>query len=114
MIALLGPPPPSLLARMNLKSKFFSEEGEWQPSSPTRGGGSSTMLMFPKAISPLVFPRSKTLEDRETTFKNGEYKEDREYFLRLMCKMLQWEPEKRSSPRELAEDDWIVKHATDT
>jgi len=28
MIALLGPPPPSLLARANLKSKFFSEDGE--------------------------------------------------------------------------------------
>ena len=30
MIALIGPPPPSLLARANLKSKFFSEEGEWE------------------------------------------------------------------------------------
>ena len=28
MIALLGPPPPSLLARANLRSKFFSDEGE--------------------------------------------------------------------------------------
>lgn len=28
IIALLGPPPPSLLARANLRSKFFNEEGE--------------------------------------------------------------------------------------
>ena len=28
MIALLGPPPPSLLARASLRSKFFSDEGE--------------------------------------------------------------------------------------
>jgi hypothetical protein len=28
MIALLGPPPPSLLDHANLRSKFFSEEGE--------------------------------------------------------------------------------------
>jgi hypothetical protein len=28
MIALLGPPPPSLLARANLRREFFSEEGE--------------------------------------------------------------------------------------
>jgi hypothetical protein len=27
MIALLGPPPMSLLARANLKDKFFSEQG---------------------------------------------------------------------------------------
>ncbi|KAG5933720.1 hypothetical protein E4U60_004318 [Claviceps pazoutovae] len=27
MIALLGPPPPSLLARANLRSKFFSDAG---------------------------------------------------------------------------------------
>jgi serine/threonine-protein kinase SRPK3 len=29
MIALLGPPPPSLLARAGLRSKFFSEDGKW-------------------------------------------------------------------------------------
>jgi serine/threonine-protein kinase SRPK3 len=28
MIALLGPPPPSLLARAGLSNKFFSEGGE--------------------------------------------------------------------------------------
>jgi serine/threonine-protein kinase SRPK3 len=31
--------------------------------------------------------------------------EDRECFLRFMRKMLQWEPKKRSSARELAEDE---------
>jgi serine/threonine-protein kinase SRPK3 len=38
--------------------------------------------------------------------------EDGECFLRFMRKMLQWEPEKRSSARELAEDEWILKHTT--
>jgi hypothetical protein len=30
-----------------------------------------------------------------------------------MRKMLQCETEKRSSTRELGEDEWIVKHTTD-
>jgi serine/threonine-protein kinase SRPK3 len=36
--------------------------------------------------------------------------EDKDGFLRLMRKMLQWEPEKRSSARELADDNWINSH----
>lgn len=47
------------------------------------------------------------LEERETTLE-GE--EEREAFLRFMRKMLQWEPGKRSSAKELAEDEWIHKH----
>lgn len=31
MIALLGPPPPSLLARANYRSKFFSDTGKLLP-----------------------------------------------------------------------------------
>ncbi|KKY16588.1 putative protein kinase domain protein [Diplodia seriata] len=87
MIALLGPPPLSLLARANFKSKFFSDAGE-----------------FSAGITP---PESTPLEERETTIEDGE---DREIFLRFMRKMLQWEPEKRSGPAELAEDEWIVKN----
>jgi serine/threonine-protein kinase SRPK3 len=47
------------------------------------------------------------LEERETTLK-GE--EEREAFLRLMRKMLQWEPSKRSSAKELVENEWIRRH----
>jgi hypothetical protein len=36
--------------------------------------------------------------------------EDKDGFLRLMQKMLQWEPDKRSSAKDLAEDDWINSH----
>ncbi|GME41392.1 kinase-like protein [Neofusicoccum parvum] len=92
MIALLGPPPPSLLARANLRSKFFSEAGD-----------------FCAGIS---IPESIPLEQRETSLEGEHRKEDRECFLRLMRKMLQWEPEKRSSAEELAEDEWIRKHTT--
>lgn len=47
------------------------------------------------------------LEERETSL---EGKAEREAFLRLMRKMLQWEPEKRSSARELAEDEWLQSY----
>ncbi|KAG6226044.1 hypothetical protein E4U25_008116 [Claviceps purpurea] len=81
MIALLGPPPPSILARASFRSKFFSDSG-------------------------ISIPESRPLEQRESVLEG----EDRDCFLRFMKKMLQWEPEKRSSAKELLEDEWILKH----
>lgn len=57
-------------------------------------------------------PASMPLERRETSLEGEDKKEDRECFLRFMRKMLQWEPEKRSSAGELTEDEWILKHTT--
>ncbi|KAK6005948.1 hypothetical protein QM012_007590 [Aureobasidium pullulans] len=91
MIALLGHPPQSLLARANLRSNFFSESGQW--------------------IADIPIPESGPLEARETALIQGDAA-DREAFLRFMRKMIQWEPEKRSTARELAEDEWILKHTT--
>ncbi|KAG6278914.1 hypothetical protein E4U47_004544 [Claviceps purpurea] len=51
-------------------------------------------------------PESKPLKQRETVLEGG----DRDCFSRFMRKMLQWDPEKRSSAKELAEDDWVLKH----
>ena len=45
------------------------------------------------------------LQQREKTLEGG----DKEMFLRMMSKMLRWEPEKRTSAINLAEDDWIAK-----
>lgn len=84
MIRLLGPPPPDLLARGNLTKKFFSEDG-------TFCAGISVQEHTP-------------LEVRENSSLEGE---EREEFLRLVRKMLQWEPEKRSSAKELEEDEWL-------
>ncbi|KAL3472249.1 kinase-like domain-containing protein [Aspergillus californicus] len=85
MINLLGPPPASLLARGADSEKFFFlDSGEFREKS---------------LLKPLT-----PLEARETTLE-GE--EDRESFLRFMRRMLQWEPEKRSTAKELAEDEWI-------
>ena len=51
-------------------------------------------------------PDSRPLEERITVLGG----EDRDLFLRFMRKMLQWEPEKRSTAAELAQDEWIHKH----
>lgn len=48
----------------------------------------------------------KPLGQRETTLKGQE---DRASFLRLMEKMLQWDPARRSSAKELQDDEWIRK-----
>ncbi|KAI7304411.1 hypothetical protein KC326_g8452 [Hortaea werneckii] len=92
IIALLGPPPPSLLAQANLRSKFFSDKGEFSAGIP--------------------LPHPYPLEQRETTLEGEANNEDRALFLQFMRKMLQWHPENRSDARELAEDEWILKHGT--
>lgn len=43
------------------------------------------------------------LVQRETSLEG----EEKEMFLRLVRKMLQWEPEKRSSAMELEQDEWV-------
>jgi hypothetical protein len=43
------------------------------------------------------------LEQRETSLEG----EEKDMFLRLVRKMLQWEPEKRSSAMELEQDEWV-------
>ncbi|GIK01528.1 hypothetical protein Aspvir_005566 [Aspergillus viridinutans] len=85
MIGLLGSPPLSLLAQGKLSSKFFSDEGDFCAGIPLQD-------RIP-------------LEERETTLEG----QDKAIFLRFMRKMLQWEPGKRSSAKELEEDEWIRK-----
>ncbi|PYH87695.1 hypothetical protein BO71DRAFT_340461, partial [Aspergillus ellipticus CBS 707.79] len=86
MIGLLGPPPLNLLGQVKLSSKFFSEDGNFCAEYPLQD--------------------RVPLEERETSLEG----QDKECFLHLIRKMLQWEPEKRSSAKELAEDEWIRRH----
>lgn len=58
-------------------------------------------------LTPDLLTRRVPLENRETTLEGTV---EREAFLRFMRKMLQWEPGKRSSAKELAEDEWIHSH----
>ncbi|GKZ32517.1 hypothetical protein AbraIFM66950_001986 [Aspergillus brasiliensis] len=86
IIQLLGPPPPGLLSSGKLRYKFFSDDGDFLAQS----------LLGDKS----------PLEDRETSLEGS----DKIPFLRFMRKMLQWDPSKRSSAKELLEDEWIYEH----
>ncbi|KAI1424333.1 kinase domain protein [Xylaria sp. FL1777] len=85
IIALLGPPPKDLLARGDLASKFFSDEGKF-----TAG---------------IDLPTSTSLEEIETHLTGDEKRQ----FLEFMRKMLQWAPEQRSTAGELFQDAWLQK-----
>jgi serine/threonine-protein kinase SRPK3 len=104
MIALLGPPPPSVLARAALRSKFYSDTGKLRlvciPRLP------SDKPVADEWCAGIPLPDPRPLEKRLTVLEG----EDKDLFLRLMRKMLQWEPEKRSTAAELAQDEWIHKH----
>ena len=49
---------------------------------------------------------STSLNKLETNLKG----EDQKRFLDMMNKMLQWDPSKRSSAKDLARDEWIMKN----
>ncbi|KAG6860896.1 hypothetical protein C0995_006335 [Termitomyces sp. Mi166 len=68
MIALMGPPPPELLAQGTLTSKFFLTEG-------TFIAGVEVLPIF--------------LEDAEITLTNWALDDEGDLFLRFMRKMLQ-------------------------
>jgi len=112
MIALLGQPPQALLARAKLRSKFFSESGKRNVSSfRVCDSFSLNHPLLGQWAAGIPVPKSRSLKAREIALIEGNA-EDRDAFLRLMRKMLQWEPEKRSTARELVEDEWISKHTT--
>lgn len=58
-------------------------------------------------LAPDLLTARVPLEERENIL---EGRSERESFLRFMRKMLQWEPGKRSSAKELAVDGWIHSH----
>ncbi len=88
MMSLLGPPPPGLVARGQLRHKFFDADGSFS--------------------TPEIMPAPTTLEQREVVLED----EEKAQFLRFVGRMLQWEPEKRSSAKNLAHDGWIRRHMT--
>jgi len=63
------------------------------PNLPCLGNLKPTILSLPRVF----------LEQRETTLEG----QDRKKFLQLMRKMLKWDPVKRSSMKQLLQDEWI-------
>ncbi|KAK0610781.1 kinase-like domain-containing protein [Immersiella caudata] len=86
IIALLGPPPQSLLELGKSSHKFFTDTAEFRQDMPV--------------------PDTVSLKEREASL-DGEAKEK---FLIMMGKMLQWEAAKRSSAKTLAEEEWLTTY----
>ena len=110
-MALLGPPPQSLLARGNLTDKFFDDDGESKPQLPNKTPPNKRqaylVTSMPGTFSGgIPLPPPMTLEQRETSLEG----EDKARFLRLVHKMLQWDAGQRSSAGEVIGDEWIQEH----
>ncbi|KAJ9388339.1 hypothetical protein DTO063F5_2670 [Paecilomyces variotii] len=86
MIRLLGPPPLRLLKRADeeICSQLFTSQGEFK---------------FPDLI-----PSEEFNLPNLTPFLDGE---DKRLFLQFVRKMLCWEPEQRSTAKELCDDPWL-------
>lgn len=56
-----------------------------------------------KFIGGIEIPKATSLEEVEGILQG----EDKKRFLEFMRKMLQWDPEKRSSAAELLQDPWL-------
>ncbi|KXJ85936.1 serine threonine protein kinase, CMGC group, partial [Microdochium bolleyi] len=85
MIALLGPPPLSVLSQGRDTSKYFTNTGDFSAD--------------------ISIPKPTKLGDIEYRLEG----ESKERFLAMMDRMLQWDAAKRSSAAELAKDEWIHK-----
>ena len=98
MIALMGPPPPELLKKGKRTAEFFDEDGE---NCPTR----ATLFANPAGQWRGRIP----VPDRTSLEESEEYLEgsNKEAFLRLLQKMVQWRPEDRQTADQLLEDDWL-------
>lgn len=95
MISILGPPPLELIKRGKRSAEWFDENGNWlepDESDPER--------------LPLLPPSSL-----EVVEENLEGK-DKELILNFIRSMLQWEPEKRKTARELLSDPWLSRKKT--
>ncbi|GKZ46669.1 hypothetical protein AbraIFM66951_009808 [Aspergillus brasiliensis] len=86
MIRLLGPPPSQFLDRCDpcIRDELFSPQGSFR---------------FPELI-----PSGEFNFSNMTPFLHGE---DQRLFIEFVRRMLRWEPERRSSAKELYNDPWL-------
>ncbi|ROV98386.1 hypothetical protein VMCG_07192 [Cytospora schulzeri] len=89
MISLLGAPPQHMLDGTTATKEFFDKNGQLKKGQK-------------------VIPTS--LEAEESKLDGDEKKE----FVRFVSRMLQWDPEKRPTAKELAEDPWPKSVHEDT
>lgn len=92
MISVIGPPPLELIKRGKRSTEWFDENGKWlEPDEKD-----------PERLSLLPASGLEAVEE------NLEGK-DKELFLNFIKSMLQWEPERRKTARELLDDPWLTR-----
>lgn len=84
LVALLGPPPPEFREQRHLSSVFWDESGKWN------------------GVAPILDITLESLTEKV----EGE---DKEWFLRWLRMVLQWNPEDRPTALELLYDEWLMK-----
>lgn len=92
MISVLGPPPIELIKRGERSSEWFDENGKWLEPDENE----------PERLPLLPYSGLEVAEENLSGL-------DKELFLNFIKSMLQWEPEKRSTARELLNDPWMTK-----
>ena len=82
MVALLGPPPLEYLHRSKTSWTYFDDAGNWKVAAK--------------------------IPDTSLEISEGRLEGDNKAaFLQFIRKMLQWNPEKRSTAKELLADPWL-------
>ena len=100
--ALLDPPPQKLLARGNRTSLFYDPEGEFLFEDSPRV---CIVLIYETGeLKSLGFsPQTGNLESSVTKIEG----QDKRMFLAFVRRMLTWQPEYRSTAKELLSDPWL-------
>ncbi|KFY13968.1 hypothetical protein V492_02940 [Pseudogymnoascus sp. VKM F-4246] len=92
LISILGPPPPELIKRDERSAEWFDGNGKWLEPDENE----------PERLPLLPSSGLKSAEEN----LNGK---DKELFLNFIKSMLQWEPEKRKTARDLLNVPWLTR-----
>lgn len=98
MIALMGCPPHELLNKGKRTAEFFNEDGENCPTRTTVFANSAGQWR-----GGIPVPDRTSLEKSEENLAGS----NKEAFLQLVRKMVQWRPEDRQTAGQLLKDDWL-------
>lgn len=101
MISLLGPPPQDLLDITPVTKAYFDRNGMRLIRTPVHLVANHHHVGRLKKGHEIA---QTSLEEEATALEGVEKAE----FLRFLRRLLQWEPSKRPSARELLKDSWLT------